>query len=417
MKQWWMFIMLVLVGLGVQAQRVLLPVYTVQDTLSTVGLYGYGSAASSGLTNRFLFNLTQSDFLSQDMRMEQYSRLNDEQNRLGGHYSVGLQGRLLPFSDKSWSLLFSFTDEAFGEASLSKEAFGVTFFGNKPYAGDTLNIGGNYLRFTRFQKFGFGAAKRTDEGVSYGLLLSFVNGEAGGNINMPGGWLYTSERGDTLSASAGVNAFVTDTGNTGFMRHNGAGAMVDLYLSQEFEFLQRRWEARATIMNMGVIQWRPNTTHYRIDSTAQWTGIRLDDINNLEAQVNAVALEDSIAALLNQDQWRGPENRILPGWMQFEVNQVGGTGFTGGLGVTFRPESFAYPYGYLLPGYRFGDRFAMELELGYGGYAGFQSGLAARFDTRQWAFRLRAANVEAAILPGSFGGLTLAGSVQYSFGL
>jgi hypothetical protein len=201
------------------------------------------------------------------------------------------------------------------------------------------------------------------------------------------------------------------------MRHNGAGAMVDFYLSQQFDFLDRRWEARAAVMNMGMVQWRPNTEHYQIDTTVQWTGIRLDDITNLEAQVNAVALDDSIDAIVNSDRWRGPVNRVLPGLMQFEVNQIAGMGFTAGLGVSFRPESFAFPYGYVLPGYRFGQQFAMELELGYGGYGGFQSGLAARYDTRQWAFRVRAANVEAMLAPGSFGGLTVAGSLQYSFGL
>lgn len=414
----WRFLIIgfFIVGLSTAySQRLLLPVWASVDSVSTVGFYSHGFIGSNGFNNRFVARAFLGSELDRATREAQYDHLKPTMNRLGGGYSAGIQGKLHPFNNRCFSLNFAFTDEAFGEAVVTKDAFGLVFFGNGRYAGDTVNLGGNHLRAARFQKIGFGFSYQSPSNAQYGVMLSFVNGESAFRANVPNAWLYTSQRGDTLSARLWSSVFVTDTANMGFMRNNGAGAMLDFHLAQNVSIGQRRWRAELMVMNMGLVQWKPTTSHYRADTLLNWTGIHLDDVQTIEQEVNAFSIEDSLNALLYNDFGRSPVNQVIPGWVQLEMNQLVDKGFAFGMGVTFRPEAAALPYFYAVPGYHFSQRLEMEFECGYGGYGKLQTGFAAVYDHPSFLLRLRAANMEALVAPGNFGGLTLAAAIQYKF--
>jgi hypothetical protein len=415
--KWFLIIFSILcVGLSnYQAQRLLLPVWASVDSVSSAGFYSHGFVGSDGFNNRFVGRAFLGSELDRSTREAQYERLAPSMNRLGGGYSVGFQGKLHPFTNRCFALDFSFTDEAFGEAVVTQDAFGLVFFGNQRYAGDTINLGGNHLRAARFQKFGFGISYQGPNRAAYGLMLSFVNGESSFKANIPSAWLYTSERGDTLSARLWSQVFATDTGNMGFMRNNGAGAMVDFHLAQDVELGRMKWRAEVMVMNLGLVQWKPSTSHYRADTLLQWTGIGLNDVLTIEEEVNAFSFEDSLNALIYNDFGRSPVNQVIPGWMQLELNQLVTKGFGMGMGITFRPEAAALPYFYAVPGYHFGKHLELELECGYGGYGTIQTGFAAVYNHPSFLLRMRASNMEAILAPGTFGGLTLAASIQYRF--
>ncbi|MEX2597933.1 MAG: DUF5723 family protein [Salibacteraceae bacterium] len=398
------------------AQRLQGPLWAQGNQRSFVGVYGYGSAVSTGLTNKFASELLFSDQLSVEGRSDQLNRLGEKSILAGGDYSLAIQGAL-NLKGGSMALLFSMSDEAFAEARFKRDAFKLAFNGNKSFAGDTVFIDDHSFRIGRFQKIGFGWSYQPSLETSYAVMLSFVNGESVLDARVNDSWIYTSLLGDTLQANAQTSLFLSDTANQGFLKHNGAGFMLDFYVEQHFEVLDQQWKASAMIMNVGAVQWRPNTERYALDTTIVFSGIAVDDFNTVQEQVSAEALQDSLMQPIRDGYSRGSVNQFLPGWFQMHIQQQRARGFVMGLGFSARLQSLAGNYGYIAPGFRFNERVGLDAEIGYGGFGSFQAGVSGTVHYARWRAQLRLGNLEAFAAPNRFGGITAAGGFQYFFGL
>jgi len=211
-------------------------------------------------------------------------------------------------------------------------------------------------------------------------------------------------------------AYYSDTSNTGFFKHNGGGAAIDLFFTQHVEAFGSLWEVSALLMNFGVIQWHPETETYAVDTNVLARGIEVNDLNNAQSAINAYNLEDSLLGGVRAGFSRGTVNQMIPGYMQLEFKRDIDQGVEAGAGVVVRWQTIARTYAWLNAGYRFSPKLSVSSEFGYGGYGSFQAGLGASYRNECFAATLRIANIEAVIAPKTFGGITLGCGIQYFFG-
>ena len=381
-----------------------------------VGAYGYGSVSSAELTNSFLLNITKPEQLDAQVKSDQLANLNTSNNLIGGNYSLGLQGGFyLP--NLCAGLVFNFSDEAHLSASFPGDLGKFVLDGNKQFAGREADFSRTSFNALRYQKMGAGLNFEPAEDIKYGFIVSFLNGESTASLNLNDGGVYTSLIGDSVSYNLRGTAFYSDTSNTGFFRHNGGGIAVDLFFSQRLDVFNEKFQVSALLMNIGMIQWHPETEAYLVDTTVSTRGIELNDLETAQSTINAYNLEDSLLGAITSGFSRATINQVIPGFMQFEVSRVIDKGFDAGAGVTIRWQTISRSYSWLNLGYRFSPGFTIKSELGYGGYGRFQAGLGAIYQNERFAANIRVANLESVVAPNKLGGITLGCGVQYFFGL
>jgi|GEM_PF-415890 len=380
-----------------------------------VGAYGFGSISSAQMSNSFLLNITRSEQLDSDIKDEQLSKFKELNNLIGGDYSIGLQGGFV-LPNLCASVVFSATDEAHLGAVFPGDVGRIALGGNKQFAGEVANLNRTMFSSLRYQKIGVGLNFHPSEGVSYGGMISFLNGESTANLNVNQGSIYTSLIGDSVLLDLKGSAYYSDTSNSGFLKHNGGGASVDLFFTQHVEAFGSIWEVNALLMNMGMIQWHPETEAYIVDTNVLATGIEVNDLSNAQSAINANNLEDSLLGGVRSGLSRRTTNQITPGYMQLEIKRDVASGLEAGAGVVVRWQTISRTYSWLNVGYRFSRQLAIISEFGYGGYGSFQAGLGASYRNERFAATLRIANIEAAIAPKTFGGITLGCGVQYFLG-
>lgn len=402
---------------SVFSQRFLEPTWLeIGPKRAFVGAYGYGSIASAQVSNTFLRNISNSQQLDGQVKEDQMMKFKTSNNLVGGNYSLGLQGGFT-LKNLCASVVFSVTDEAHLSALFPGDLGKFALDGNKQFAGDAVSMNRTTFAAMRYQKMGVGVNFHPSEDVSYGGMLSFLNGESTTSLNINQGSMYTSSIGDTVLLEVRGSAFYSDTSNTGFLKHNGGGASIDLFFTQRIEAFGNDWEVSALLMNMGVIQWHPETGTYAADTNVIITGIELNDVNNAQSIINAYNLEDSILGGVRSGFGRRTINQVIPGFMQLEVRRNIEQGFDAGAGMVIRWQTISRTYTWLNLGYKFSRQFGLSSEFGYGGYGAFQAGLEAMYRNDWMAANIRIANLEAAIAPNTFGGITVGCGLQYFFGL
>ena len=406
----------VLMQSALNAQRFVNPTWlNLGPKKASVGAYGYGSISSAEVTNSFLLNITKPEQLDAQVKSDQLANFKTSNNLVGGNYSLGLQGGFhLP--NLCAGLVFNFSDEAHLSASFPGDLGKFVFDGNKQFAGREADFSRTSFNVLRYQKMGAGLNFEPAEDIKYGFIVSFLNGESTASLNLNNGGVYTSLIGDSVSYNLRGTAFYSDTSNTGFFKDNGGGVAVDLFFSQRLDVFNERLQVSALLMNVGMIQWHPETEAYLVDTTVSTRGIELNDLETAQSTINAYDLEDSLLGAITSGFSRATMNQVIPGFMQFEISRVIDKGFDAGAGVTIRWQTISRSYSWLNLGYRFSPGFMIKSELGYGGYGRFQAGLGASYRNECFAATLRIANIEAVIAPKTFGGITLGCGIQYFFG-
>jgi len=398
------------------AQRYLTPTWLdLGPKKAFVGAYGFGSVSSAQLSNSFLLNISGSAQLDAEVKERQLAQFTTSNNLIGGDYSLGVQGG---FALPNWcaGIVFSATDEAHLNAIFPGD-FGLFMLdGNKQFAGEEANFNRTSLSVLRYQKMGLGLNFQPSEGVSYGGMISFLNGESTASLNIGQGSVYTSDIGDSVLLELRGSAYYSDTSNVGFLKHNGGGAAIDLFFTQHVEAFGSLWEVNALLMNFGLIQWHPETERYSADTSVLALGIQINDFDNAQSAINAYNLEDSLLGGVRAGFSRRTVNQMIPGYMQLEFKRDIEQGLEAGAGLVVRWQTISRTYAWLNAGYRFGRSMAVSSELGYGGYGALQLGLAASYRANSFAANVRLANLEAVFAPKLFGGITLGCGVQYFFG-
>lgn len=370
---------------------------------SFAGIQGSFGMASGSFTNAFAYNILFDDVVDDTRVSGQADRLTATGNIAGGDYELALVAKLR-VKQGPHSVLFKFSDAGHADINISRQAFELGMYGNKHYAGDTVDLSSMDMSVWRYQQAGIGWAFEPRPGLAFYLMGNYVNGEQFVEAALDRMWLYTSPLGDTLSWDMKGNFIQSDTGDVGFARPNGAGFSLDLGMTWTFEGERSSWELDAEMRNAGIVQWKPGTVHFEADSAIEFRGIIIGDLRTVEEQFSDGKLADSLEAGVESSFHKGVVNRLMPGWLQAELMQRKDKGIEAGLGMTVRWKANYKPFGWVSAGYRFNSHIATHAEFGYGGYAALQCALKATFEYKRFSVFARVGNLESFAVPTQFGG-------------
>lgn len=280
----------VVCGLNLNAQNnFLLP-----DSSNQVLVNGIGGVASSSLPQSFMNKFITPGFIDNEQKDKASSSLNDL-NYFGGVAKANINVMLSAASDTSkTSKLFGigFGTSTEGDLRFTKDLFNVIFYGNEPYAGQSLNLDKtsfNALSYS-YLEVSLGKSKFTPSAhKSFWADLGVVFGHGYTDFEVGKGNLFTEEFGDYLSLDISESTLsMSDTISTGI--NQGFGGKIDLHYSVQTETSKLLISAE----NLGGIFWR-NALTADLDTSFTFEGIEIGNIFELSDSVwNQIGSADSV---------------------------------------------------------------------------------------------------------------------------
>lgn len=381
----------------------------------SIGLRAEGGLAANSLSNRFIGKFLFSDYLEAREIADQSSRLREE-NRLGGDYRLGLQGTIgLGENGKLW---LGLDDVWHLDASVPASAFDLTFKGNKPFAGDTLQLAPAAYTLLRFQKLTAGWMFGKDGSWTFLATASYLKGERLEHLELESGTLYTDARGEAIVAAASGSLVLSDTNNKKAGAFNGHGTGIDLsfqaFLYPAF-MPDGHLLAGAEVRDAGIMFWNGKTFRTAFDTLIDYRGIDLENPLQISDSMVANTSPDTLLAGFMETLGTGEETYILPGWLHVYAMAERAHGFLWGLGGAMRYGHHYKPYVYANAGYAFSENFRTRATAGYGGYGRFNVALGASYTRDLFHIGLNVQHLEAFIASRKAGGAWVGFSVTKGF--
>lgn len=249
-----------------------------RNNLRVGGDFFYGS---TGISNRFVKGWYNGIYFDHNLKTQTSSRLSgSEMDRIGLDASWGFNFRhwndtLLEKPGGYWIRV----EEVFHlNASFSRDAFDLTFFGNRKLAGKPVDLAGFTMNSMSYRAFGFGLMEETEfwKGkVRIGLGINFIQGLSSVRAKIHEGKFYTAPSGEYLSTTLSLIVDQTDSVGRKWGEGKGKGGSVSFFASYG-EAARRHFSFWA--WDVGSISWNQSSYLATIDTSIFFDGVEVKDI-------------------------------------------------------------------------------------------------------------------------------------------
>ncbi len=381
----------------------------------SIELIGEGYSNSTALTNAFFFGFVNGRFVDEDEKDIMLNR-SWNNNRIGQDATYGIRFSH-KLSDSSfisqWHI--GIAERFHIDGLLSQEALELALYGNKRFAGETVDLSNVNLRYQRWKEIQFGAQKSLNSNWTVGLQAAWLIGDQNLDFQTNSASLYTSRIGDELQLLGDFYLHQSDTNELGPHAINGMGASVGLWARRNFTFFetaQSGW-IQLGVSDLGFIQWNNESVRYDGDTLYVYEGTLIDRILDFEEEnVNGID-GDSLLEIFSPDAKNGsyttytPANIALTAFQQFEKFEVAAS-LRYRLEASYFPQVFAQSFYYL-------NKWKVGGSIGFGGYAPFELGIGAQYELKHWHFSAGTRNLEGLVAWKQFGGASAYAQIGYFF--
>mgnify|MGYP006124161143 FL=1 len=294
------FTLFIFIALGSNAQN---NFFNPDTSYSQLIQNSFGGVASTGIPQNFINKFIFTGFIDQYLKDEASNNLLDE-NLFGGEFNTNINLYLKPGSlTRNWFWGIGFGTKIEGNLNFTKNLFNLIFNGNKPYAGQVLNLNNTSFESLSYSylELTLGKADNAPQGMnSYWIDLGLIFGHDFTSFNVPIASLFTAENGSYLDIIIkGGEMIYSDATNL----ENGIGGKLNLNYSYKSERTTLFVQAK----NIGGVSWNA-VKSYEIDTTLRFDGVDVSNIFEFSDSVlNRVTNIDSLV-----NKTTGRIFRILP---------------------------------------------------------------------------------------------------------
>lgn len=351
----------------------------------------------SAITNKLLFG-GYIDQATKDRALNHMHGYNQ--------FGINLNYDISAFFGKKPKLtwLVGFKNQEVLNATYTKDAYELMFYGNKPFEGRTANLSNSNINALRFQELKFGALfQRVDTTAKIGISLSFLKGEqllyVKTNSNSS---LYTNSDGTELILQSNFDLALSDTSTRkNVLSFNGVGASADIFFETPYKSkIGTQSVLTVNANNIGFIHWRNNSVQYSSDSTIKFDGYHVNSIFDLKDSTLKKINGDSVLRKATNARHQEfntniPTNLVIINKIYFGKKVFAlSTGFRQIFHANYKP------YFFMEPEYKFiKGRFTVNVHVGYGGYTRLNFGIGLVYATQGWFFKLGSNSIQGYIAP------------------
>ena len=355
-----------------------------QELIVSGGASYSGSAMQNQLFSKFIFG----GLISSEIKDASDAR-HKGLNRVGGLFMGDVEYRnynIKPFKKRDWGMIFKAGANAFGGGIYSDDAFGLIFYGNDRYVGETMEMSGMDMTLVSAQKIGVGFIdNKTKSNVSINLY-NMNNYLSGGFRDFQ---ITQSDDGQDVTLVMDGEMMMLNSKSSS----QGVGLGVDVDFKLPVVWGEDR-EAFIQILakNVGMAYLYEEQKYYRIDTTIQFSGLEFEDVIG----DNAI-LSDSIdmLATLGVSSEMRKKAVLLPGFIQVGkiVDQHSPKDLQSFFGIRLYPSIIYSPFVYAGLQYKTTDWLSFGANVSYGGFTNFRGGLYANMNFDKISVGLASENI------------------------
>lgn len=353
------------------------------EIIITGGFDYAGNSMQRALTSKFL----RGGEITESIKDASYEK-HGSVNRIGGILTSELSYaayQIRPLKNKDWGLLFKGGYDIFGGLVYSRDFFGLAFYGNQRFLGDTLSMSGVSAKMVGFQKFGIGVISAKSKSS---LTFNFYNIDNYFDGHFRTMELIQDESGDSFSIEMDGEASIPK--NSKFNQGFGVGFDFDFRLpiswgEDKTAFVQ--FQAK----NVGVGFSSQPYQRYYTDTAITFSGFTFDQLigdnsflGDTSITVNSVL--DSIGVY--SENYRPVY--LLPGVIQIAkiVDEHSSAKFQPFFGIRMYPTLIYSPMVFGGLDYKAWGKVHFGANLSFGGFAGLRGGLYSQANIGKWSLGL-----------------------------
>jgi hypothetical protein len=339
-------------------------VHKYEAILSGVADYGSTSVENAFL-NRFLFG----GIISEEVKDRTWNKHNPI-NRLGADLQTEAEFRNYNsnlFGKEKFGWLMKGGYYNYAGLLYSQDLFGMTFYGNEGYLGESIDFSGTRGSGWSFQKIGFGII---DKKSKSNLSLNAYSVSNYGSLGISNGALFQSVEGDSLALLYdGYAEYKTPGDQT---RGWGLGLDADIRIPVQLAKEQTAY-IQFLVKNVGVA-YIPEIKRYEADSLFIFEGLTFDQ---LFGDASVIDSNFSILDTLNVGSQTFSAFKFLPAFLQIGkvVDELSPKKVQSYFGARMYPSLVLVPQIYLGIHYKPVKWLAVGLNTSYGGYSTFRFGM------------------------------------------
>ncbi|MDX2359754.1 MAG: DUF5723 family protein [Crocinitomicaceae bacterium] len=348
------------------------------------GLDYYGSAIQNDLLSKFI----KGGLITTDIKDNSFDR-HKGVNRFGAIAGGEIEYRNYSkhlFKKHDWGYVIKAGYNVFGGLIYSKDLFGLAFYGNDRYTGETIDMSGTSFDLMIYQKIGFGFIhERTKSNISFNVY----NISDRMSADFRDLELYQDANGDSLVLT--MDGEVELKNSQKFNQGIGFGFDFDFKLPVAWG-KDRKAFIRFEAKNVGFAYMYEDQKIYSFDTTIVFDGFTFDEIigeNSLFS--DSLNLLDTLGINYNERT----KTVMLPGFLQ--IGKIVDEHYAGKLqsffGIRLYPTLIYSPYVYAGIDYKPAKWVRLGLNLSYGGFGGFRGGIYTSFTFNKYSVAIGSENL------------------------
>jgi hypothetical protein len=361
-------------------------------------LTGTGDYSSNSVQNFFLDKFIFGGFIDQSAKDAAWNKQRPL-NRLGFDAQGELEFRDMKsrlFGDR-WGYLVKMGYGSSGSLLYGKDAFGLTFYGNESFLGDTAKLAGTRFQLQSFQKIGIGVVNKSTKS-SLSLNAYTLSNQAFGSLSNAD--FFQTSLGDSISVDLEGQFSVAN--NPAFIKGWGIGLDFDFripWFKSETDESFFQFSGK----NLGVAIMHQPMKSYEANKLFVFDGLRLNQLLGDESLFN-----DGFSVLdtLGIDTLEITSTlRPLPGMLQFGkiINDMSKKHWQSFYGLRMFPTLSYIPMVYAGVQYRLNDWIKMGANLNFGGFSRVRGGAYFQFDYSLFSFGIATENVVGMVSSKGYG--------------
>ena len=374
------------------------------DTIKGYGkqliINGQFDVQSTSFKNEMLNKMVYGGYINQDMKDRSFDKhgninfagilSNNDITYFHGSDSLFKKGRL------DWGIKAGYY--ALGSVKYGKDPFGLVFYGNEGYLGDTAFLTKTNISFTRFQKVGFGLRDKVTG--SY-LFLNFVNVQDQFKGEITKGQLYQSA--DASVVKLNLLGDLAYTAGKQFSK--GVGLCIDAGYKLKVPWIKgTQTVMELSVSNIGFAMINSPMQRYQADSTYSFTGFTLNQLFGENSPFNRddYSVLDSLGIDHDSTYTRA---YALPGYIQAGklIDYNSAKKWQSFFGVRLFPTLKSNSVIYAGAAYKPMKSVLLVANVNYGGFTTFRGGLVATYVGEKFNLSLGTDDVIGLCYSGGFG--------------
>jgi hypothetical protein len=377
---------------------------TENDSVFTeIGTNFYSYLGSNSINNKFASTLFKSGFIDDNLKNSNHLKGN---NILGTDLYSEVYIAHMP--DSMWGLSnfgyrIGLAHKQFRSVNFSYDLYNLIFFGNKQFAGESVNFDNTKFRSIDYQKLELGIIKNYNDNqtkVNIYFGLNILKGQQLQTLNIYKGSFYTAEDGSYLDLDTKLSYYTSDQSHKQISDFNGIGFSCDAFFS--VEDVNSKLKFTFASQDLGFISWTKKSYFTGADTSLNFDGIEITNIINV-AQENLHGMsKDSLMNIVYSNNDTIPFKLTIPEKLSIEVKKE----WTGFVNSALIGMSYIFDTGQPIPQFYALQtaRILKWLNIGlienYGGFSGFNAGLYFKIQTnKQFNITMSSGDLTGFIMP------------------